>query len=441
VPANDPFSLAGLHRPWVAYSWLFEVLVYGLYRWLGLAGVLAYRVALSVAVVAVLHRLVARREPRFLPALGLTALGTLALGPDLTERPWLFTILFTALTLDVLLDLRRGRPNRMVWLLPALYALWANIHIQFIYGLLLIGLACVEPLLDRLLGRASPSPGAGQGPRRRGWACWGLLGACALATLLNPYHVRVYGVVLEYASQPVPFQLVGELRAMEFRSLSDWLVLGLAGAAAFALGRRRPLRPFDMLLLAAAAFFAFRARRDVWFLVLAALSILTGGRPRVVAVADRFTWAPRRVALLAAALAGLVVAAVCLRGLSGDGLERKLADAYPVRAAAVVRERGYRGPLYNDFNWGGYLIWSLPELPVALDGRTNLHGDERLLRFDQTWTGAAGWHDDPDLSAAGVVIAPANCPLTSLLLLDPRFVQVHQDPVAVIFVPRSALRP
>src|SRR5947209_10563424 len=30
VPGHDPFSLPGHDRPWVAYSWLFEVVVYGL---------------------------------------------------------------------------------------------------------------------------------------------------------------------------------------------------------------------------------------------------------------------------------------------------------------------------------------------------------------------------------------------------------------------------
>ena len=56
--------------------------------------------------------------------------------------------------------------------------------------------------------------------------------------------------------------------------------------------------------------------------------------------------------------------------------------------AAFVAERGYSGPLFNDFNWGGYLIWALPQLPVAIDGRTNLHGDERIQRFGSTWAGS-----------------------------------------------------
>jgi GNAT superfamily N-acetyltransferase len=141
VPTTDPFSRFGLGRPWVAYSWLFELLVYGLYRGLGLGGILLYRVVLTLAVALSVHRLVAKREPRFAVALGLVGAALLALLPLMNERPWLFTILFSALTLDVVLDLRAGRSTRAAWLLPPLFALWANLHIQFVYGLFLLALA------------------------------------------------------------------------------------------------------------------------------------------------------------------------------------------------------------------------------------------------------------------------------------------------------------
>jgi hypothetical protein len=214
-------------------------------------------------------------------------------------------------------------------------------------------------------------------------------------------------------------------------------MLALAAGAAFALGRRRPQRSFDVLLLAAAGFCAFRARRDLWFLVLASLAVLTGAGPKTVAPAVRFDLTPRRRAVVAAALAGLMALTAWARDLSAANLERKVADVFPARAAAVVAERGYPGPLFNDFNWGGYLIWSLPRRPVALDGRTNLHGDERMVRIGSTWAGGPGWQDDPDLAAAGVVIAPADTPLAALLLPDRRFCLVHEDPVARVFIRRQ----
>ena len=57
------------------------MLVYRLYSLLGLAGIVAYRAALAVAIVASLHHLIRLCEPRFLVATGLTALAALAVAP------------------------------------------------------------------------------------------------------------------------------------------------------------------------------------------------------------------------------------------------------------------------------------------------------------------------------------------------------------------------
>jgi hypothetical protein len=438
VPQNDPFTAYGQDRPWVAYSWLYEVGLYGLYAWLGLAGVIAYRAALALAVVAAVHHLIARREPRFLRATLLTGLAVLALAMLFNERPWLFTVLFCTLTLDAVLELREGRAGLLAWSLPAVYAVWASLHIQFVYGLFLLGLACAAPVLDRLLRRDGPGATAATAFSRGWWRLVTLTTVCALATLVNPYHVRVYGVVLEYATQPGPFRFVNELKALEFREAPDWVMLALAGGAAFALGRRQRLSSFEVLLLAAAAFFAFRARRDLWFLVLASVAVLSALGPRTAPAAERFALTRRRLAALVVGLALLAALTARARDLSAANLARKVAGVFPEQAAALVAQRGYAGPLYNDFNWGGYLIWRLPHLPAAIDGRTNLHGDERIVRFGAIWAGAPGWQDDPDLAAAGVVIAPADTPLASLLVSDPRYRLVHEDPLAKVFIKAEA---
>jgi hypothetical protein len=438
VPATDPFSSFGQNRQWVAYSWLFEVLLYGLYCAFGLAGLIVYRALMALAIVAAVHRLIARRERRFLVATGLTALAALAVAMLFKDRPWLFTILFTTLTLDVILARQRGATDRSAYLLPAVFAFWANLHIQFVYGLLLLGLACTAPILDWMRA-ADRDEDATHFGSPGWWRLTALTVLCAVATLCNPYHVRLYAVVLEYATQPGPFRFVNELKAPEFREASEWAVLALAGYAAFGLGRRLRLRSFEVLLLAATAFLAFRARRDLWLLTVASLAILTGSVRDQVPLAQRFAWTPWRVGWVTACVCLIASVTAVVRDLSPRNLQRRVAAVFPVEAANVVAERGYAGPLYNDFNWGGYLIWALPRLPVALDGRTNLHGDDRMQRFGATWAGAASWHDDPDLSAAGVVIADATSPLASLLLLDQRFTQVHEDGIARVFVARRNL--
>ncbi|MGH7226833.1 MAG: hypothetical protein ACRELF_26765, partial [Gemmataceae bacterium] len=143
----------------------------------------------------------------------------------------------------------------------------------------------------------------------------------------------------------------------------------------------------------------------------------------------------RRCWIIATALlVGLIGLLAWQRDLSEDNLRRKVAGVFPVEAAAAIAERGETGPLFNDFNWGGFLIWRLPQLPVVLDGRTNLHGDERMLRIGNTWAAGPGWRDDPDLASAGVVLADVQSPLGCVLVLDDRFQLVHEDAVARVFV-------
>ena len=104
-----------------------------------------YRVVLSFAILASLHRLVAQPRAairrRHRASFGLAFF---ALLPLLNERTWLFTLLFSTLTLDAILDLREGR-RRTGRCFPPLFALWANVHIQFIYGLFLLAWGVSPP--------------------------------------------------------------------------------------------------------------------------------------------------------------------------------------------------------------------------------------------------------------------------------------------------------
>jgi hypothetical protein len=439
VPQTDPFSQFGGGRPWLAYSWLFEVLMYHLYRGIGLYGIVLYRALMAVAVAAAFHRLIHKRVSSFFAAVALTGAAILVCLPLLTERPWLFTVLFTTLTLDVVLDLRADRATWFAWFLPLIFALWANLHIQFVYGLCILGLACVAPLIDRLRGCANSFATATVLGTRAWRSLVGLTVACGLATLLNPYHIRLYGVVLEYATQTCAFSLVQELSAPEFRDVCSWLGLALALAAAFALGRQRTLSAFDVLLLAGSAYLAFRARRDVWFLALASIIILGRYCDVTISTVDRFTWTPSRIALLAGIVFAFALTTGAVRHVTREHMAEVVAARFPAAAAEAIEKADCAGPLYNSFDWGGYLIWRLSQLPVAIDGRTNLHGDQRLQRSFDTWRGAKGWHEDPELSAAGVVIADSSGPLASLLRQDRRFRVLHEDELAIVFVRSSAV--
>jgi hypothetical protein len=437
LPTTDPFSRFGLDtgKPYIAYSWLFEVLAALLYRGFGLAGFALLRVVLMLAILTGLHRLIGRRQVSFASAAACSGLAAFALLPLITERPWLFTILFSIWTLTVIVDLRDGVASRFVWSLPLLYMIWANLHIQFVYGLFMLGLACAAPVIDRVLGREHDLSGAARAGSPTWWKLVFVTTACAAATLVNPFHVGLYRVIFEYAGQKANLVYVTEMHALEFRKLSDWCVLALAGFAVFSLGRRPHISAFEILLLAAAAWFAFRSRRDVWFIVAVAAAIV-GPLPLPAGAWRRFLPTRMEAAAVVASVS-LVLVALGRSRLSEASVQTALEAAYPVKAVEFIKRQGYCGPLYNSYNWGGYLMCELPDMPVAMDGRANFHGDARLERAMATRDGQATWQSDPDLATARLVILESETPLAALLRQDERFHLVDDGPVAVVFVARA----
>src|SRR5439155_22881855 len=117
-----------------------------------------------------------------------------------------------------------------------------------------------------------------------------------------------------------------------------------------------------------------------------------------------------RLSSISVAILAVTAFTMRITDLSEDSLRQKVSKKLPAEAAAVVEERGYAGPLYNHFNWGGYLIWRLPGLPVAMDGRTNLYGVEKASHSLEVWAGGSTWSSDPELDAAGLVVAPIDQP-------------------------------
>jgi hypothetical protein len=428
-PHVDFFSRITPAKPWHAYSWLFDLLTLGLYRSLGLLGLMVYLVGFMLAITAAMYRLVARLQSDFTFAILLTAAGVLSIDRLYQPRSWLPSILFFVLQLDLLDRARRtGQWRKLLWLLP-LYALWANLHIQFIDGLVVLAATACEPLLRRFW----PWPLASSLPASRLFA---VLGGCIVAAMVNPYGWHIYLIAYKLASEPGVINKIQELLAMPFRHWEDYMILALAVGSAAALARRRMPDLWMSLLLAMGLVISFRSQRDVWFVVSIALLILASHLPARTGAARLPRWRPWQTgsAVLAATLV-VLAAGGWMMHLSNASLHKKMAKNLPLQAVNFVRAKGYPGPLFNNYGWGGFLIWHL-RMPVSIDGRAAFYGIQRMNRSSQTWSGQPGWQDDADLKSARLVIAPVKDALTQLLRLDQEWKLVYEDKQAAVFVRR-----
>ena len=439
-PHTDPFSRGAMGHPWQAYSWLYELLLLKLYQRWHLVGVVSYTAGMALAITVAVHRLLASLEMDVTKAIVLTMGVMLCICRLYTPRPWLFTVFFFVLEMNVLLAARRsGHARSLLWL-PVLFAVWANVHIQFLDGLLVLGIAALESTAERWR-RATET-------RLAAPYAWAALAGCVLSAMVNPYGWRIYKVAYDLASQRGVMGYITELQAIPFRGFNDFLLLFMALSAAGTLAWRRKLPLFETLLLVLAALVSFRSQRDVWLMaVVAGVVLATGvGERRKELVPSPHT--DRSSGLLACLRASLLIAGACLMVRLGAATMRignprlveALASEMPLKAAEVIKARGYHGALYNTYDWGGFLLWTLHE-PVSIDGRAALHGDPGIERSKTTWFGEPDWKSDPLFVSAGMVVAPVKMPLTQLLRQDPEFTLAYEDRVAAVFLRKQVTTP
>lgn len=426
VPHFDPFSGPNAGKPWEPYSWLYELLTFQLFQHFGLAGIVGYTAGMIVAITAALWHLVKRLQADFSVVVLLIIAACCSFGRLYTPRPWMFTILFFVLQLDILLHTRKtGKTRELLWL-PVIYALWANVHIQFVDGLLVLGLAIVESLAGRI----------GMGIRTRLRLPWLLaaFAASSVAVMANPFGWRIYRVAYDLASQPGVMDKIAELQAIPFRNITDFAVLFLALGAAAALAWHRRFQIFEVGLLIFAVTLSFRSMRDVWITATVSAALLATTIVGKHAVAVRTPRLSTPAAILGAAL--MVLGGFRYMQITNPMLQAQVAKTYPVDAVNFIRANGYAGPLFNDFNYGGYLIWAL-RMPVSIDGRAAFYGDKAIDRSVETWNVGPDWAGDPQLPSAGIVVGSVKSALVQMLRIDPRFKLVYEDKVAVVFVARK----
>jgi len=444
VPHTGILSRTAADRPWVAYSWGYEVLLSPAYAWFGIMGIGAYGTLLTLAVAYAIYWMLRHLSGRFWVALVGTGVVCSAFLFNGMPRPFFFSIALFAVTLTLLLEANRTSRIKQLYWLPLIFWFWANLHIQFIYGLFLVGLFVGIHFALRLNKAFRITPDFLLAPSFPSTTLVTIAAACILATLAGPYTYHPYQVAYEYSKAKFTYAVILELQPLTFRGFSHFVELFLTAGAFFAVGWKRKVDLFKLALLAAATVIAYRTMRDAWFICLPAAACIADTLALPLENEGTATWFVETwLEKLGVTAAVVVLLSLISNGtdFTPRGLDRAISSQYPVNAVNYLRRNPVPGPLYNHLNWGGFLMWYMPQYPVAIDGRNDLYGDQLDQIFFNSQNAEKSYETDPYLSEAGVVLLSSDLPLAKVLTVDPRFQLVYHDSIATVFARRSPLLP
>ena len=434
VPHTGILSRTAASRPWVAYSWGYEVLLSRAYAWQGLLGMSLFGALLTIAIAYAVYWMMLRLSGGFWLACAGSAVICSAFLFNGMPRPFFFSIALFAIVMERLLEANRtGRMQPLYWL-PPIFMLWANLHIQFIYGLFAVGLFAGVALAEQLAAKYGFRPDFLMPVRVPAAKLIAIFGACFIATLIGPNLYHPYVAVYEYSKAKFSYDVIIELQPLTFRGLSHYTELFLAAAGFYLLGWRRKIDLFKLALLAAATVVAFRTMRDAWFICVGAAACIADF-PAPEGEGDRNESWLENLGVAAAVAIMLALLAPAL-DFNQRGFDRVISGQYPVNAINFLRRNPVPGPLYNNLNWGGFLMWYMPEYPVAIDGRNDLYGDALDRIFYDSQSAKESYSTDPYLNEAGVVLLDSQLPLAKILTVDPRFQLVFHDEIATVYARR-----
>ena len=414
LPVPDPFAYTTASAPPVSpdeaatrrfnltHEWLAQAVWYLIYSAGGFPAVVLWK-ALLLTLLCGLTGWVAWRRTGSAWWGVAAALAAAALAIEFDrDRPGILSYVFTAAFLAICESRRR------LWLLPVLAVVWANCHGGFFLGWVVCGAYAAEALARR-------APDA-----RRVLLMSGL---AVVLSGLNPNGYAALETVLRYRRSPLQSTLIEWSRADLWGSPYAFDLLLYVAAIALLLSWKR-VRVSDWILFAAFAAASITAFRNEMLIGLLA----------PVLIASYFPWA-RWQSLFAKAAAAALAVIACM---NGHFFQLRVAEwRFPAGAAAFLNQHHISAPLFNTYEYGGYLIWNNQR--VFIDGRAL---SESVFQDYRTILAAPP--GDParrailDKYGVGAIVANAfeyNAgTLYPLVLSLPGWKLVYDDPQALVFV-------
>lgn len=374
IPRQDIFSHTMPEFEWIDHEWLVDAWLF----WMQINN-LWLAVTVIFATLAFSPFLIWIIRARHLSWLWVIFLSAISITPFIGVRPQIISFFIFFIVFEML---RSSTSKHWEWVvLPVIFFIWANLHGGFIVGLILFAsFLAAHQFHDKFknwklwkfhLKLENDQPTISRTQYNHALISFII---SILATLINPYGWRLYGEI---------FTVITSSYAMKY--IMEWASVASSGNIAILIFLACFLALFinywqkysAIALLPIILFFVMgvkTVRNFPLFLIIAmpfifsAIELLRRDaiKSQKLAPFNARTWQILRFVAIILFMIPIAYAGYSTRDHQNSG--------YPEKAIVFmeqkIKNREWNNiVMLNEYNWGGYLIWRLPEVKVFIDGR------------------------------------------------------------------------
>ncbi len=440
VSTTDVFSFRTTGYPSFPHEWLSQVIFATAYDWLGLDGIVLLTALVIMLTWGIVYRQAMRKSKSFFLALIFIALGVGASQLHVLPRPHIFTYILTAIWITLLESIEENK-TRSWWLLPFVMLLWVNLHGMFVLGIAILGIYLVGDFLDH------PSISWFRTNKAKSLLLAG--GLSLMATFLSPSGPKIWEAIASLGSNTYITSKIPEYQSPNFHLPETWPFIIILLLTIIGLARKTErLSWAQILLLSSFTGMALYTSRMIPIFAIVITPIAAK------AVADwlredysqsRFFTIEENIYRINSTSNGLVwifaiilFAAVLLKSgmtLDPQGQGNVFDERFfPVEAISWLETYPQNGHMFNEFDWGGYLLLNLwPNQQIFMDGHTHIYGEKLTREYEQVITQGKGWEEILNKYDVKWIIIRVNTSLSKALSSSASWTPAYEDKTAIIF--------
>lgn len=388
IPANDIFSHTMNGERLVPHEWLAQWTFSRFHAWMGLDGVVVVASVLIATAFTLTYHEIKKRGSSSLLALLITSLAAFASSLHWIARPHIFTFVLVAIWAYSLAD-RRSK----VWHFPLIMLIWANTHGAFIAGFAIWLAHMAGWAWDYLHKQAEHTDGLRLIK----------IGLTSFAvTFINPSGWHLWGTSTGYYGNKFLVNSTIEYLSPNFHNWSTWPFLLMLIICLVGISFKTKLQTYEAFLLAGWTTLSLISARNIpLFAIITApyvATIIQSNLPSSTILQKTKTTINnveknhKGIVLPILAVVLLLTTSASQRGL--NPANKFDPEKFPVHAADWLESNPQDGNMFNNFIWGGYLLYRLfPDELVFIDGQTDFYGESFTREYAQVMKLEDGWQD------------------------------------------------